>query len=555
MNRSERIKALQTTISFLSAELEELQKQERAAERIEPIHMQPEQPKPPAVVKPIRTETPKPKRNWEKEIGQIWMPRIFAFIMLLGVAWGFKAGVNAGILTPPLRLLLGCLTAIGLYVIGEKQIKQSRIALGLVLLGATVTTFVLTTFAAHYLYGYLPAAFAFLLNIGWIALGIWLSHKHRSEWLAIFVGVGGYIVPFLINSTQPNTYVFVGYELLLYVSLLAFATKHAYRWLYYMAFGMLHITLTVYSLVALQQLNLPALAVVIQHLCLLYILMTKRDSYLQDQIKVLLSSIVITVLWVASTDNNLLLKGLLTMLTLLYAGAYVWERQKGKIELLHTVFFCLSFYSLTLLVIDTVDNTYYPLAWLVQGTFGLYMSWKVKSHIKFIASGIVYALGAISTVLTSYTAVLSVQTLAWFVYLGTFAFLVMKLKATTKRDLSRLSTLVLLISTFIFITLFGSTLMQDQDFSIRQLVISSFWMIYALALVFYGNTKTEKMATYIGLIVIGITIIKLFFVDLFSVSLAIRSVLFIIVGTIGIFVSRVFYTKQKEVPRVENKEL
>ncbi len=66
---------------------------------------------------------------------QTWLPRIFVGIMLLGVIWLFKAGVDAGLLTPAIRIVFGIFLSIGFYYIGDIQIKRERQALGLVLAG------------------------------------------------------------------------------------------------------------------------------------------------------------------------------------------------------------------------------------------------------------------------------------------------------------------------------------------------------------------------------------------------------------------------------------
>ena len=71
--------------------------------------------------------------------------------MLLGVIRLFKAGVDAGLLTPAIRIVFGIALSIGLYYIGDIQIKRERQALGLVLAGGSITGIVLTTFA-HIIY-------------------------------------------------------------------------------------------------------------------------------------------------------------------------------------------------------------------------------------------------------------------------------------------------------------------------------------------------------------------------------------------------------------------
>lgn len=51
---------------------------------------------------------------------------------------------------------------------------------------------------------------------------------------------------------------------------------------------------------------------------------------------------------------------------------------------------------------------------------------------------------------------------------------------------------------------------------------------------------------YAGLIVLVVTVGKLFLLDLPEVSMMIRAVLFLIVGSIGIVISRMFFSKEEK---------
>ncbi|MGO4274314.1 hypothetical protein AB4Z22_31520, partial [Paenibacillus sp. TAF58] len=59
----------------------------------------------------IPVQQPAPPRDWEHLIARVWLPRIFIVVFLLGVLWGFTAAVNAGIITEPVRCILGVIVA------------------------------------------------------------------------------------------------------------------------------------------------------------------------------------------------------------------------------------------------------------------------------------------------------------------------------------------------------------------------------------------------------------------------------------------------------------
>ena len=153
------------------------------------------------IEKPKSTESPKsfeaPKKtpmkprkepvDWENLIGRVWLPRIFIFILLLGVIWGFKVAVDAGILNETNRVITGFLAAILFLYIGDKQIKRGHHALGKVLVSGSVAILLLSTFTMHLLYGMIPAGFAFILNVLWVAMGIYLAYRHKSEAMGIMM--------------------------------------------------------------------------------------------------------------------------------------------------------------------------------------------------------------------------------------------------------------------------------------------------------------------------------------------------------------------------------
>ncbi|GAA3325902.1 hypothetical protein GCM10020331_059650 [Ectobacillus funiculus] len=73
--------------------------------------------------------------------------------------------------------------------------------MGQVLLGGSVVIFfILSTFAAHMLYGLIVPSFAFILNVLWVILGIYLSHRHNSQPISIIAAVAGFLVPYLVEK-------------------------------------------------------------------------------------------------------------------------------------------------------------------------------------------------------------------------------------------------------------------------------------------------------------------------------------------------------------------
>ena len=101
-----------------------------------------------------------------------------------------------------------------------------------------------------------------------------------------------------------------------------------------------------------------------------------------------------------------------------------------------------------------------------------------------------------------------------------------------------------MVIVFITITRIGEVLSTDG--SIISVSVSLLWMVYALFAVWLGRNKHMNEILYAGLIVLVVTIGKLFLLDLPEVSMMIRAVLFLIVGSIGIVISRMFFSKEEK---------
>ena len=508
----------------------------------------------PVEATPISTEKGHKDKNFDLlRLCQIWLPRIFIGIMLLGVVWLFKAGVDAGILTPPLRLVFGALLAGGLYWIGSRQIKASRAPLGLVLLGGSIAAIVITTFAAHYLYEYIPATAAFILNVLWIVAGIFIAHIHKSEYLAIFVALGGFFVPFLVNSASPNYYVFLGYETLLTISLLFYAAGKLYRILYIAAYIVSQIvlfsffTIVSFSVISLQT-EISIIYALLQ-IVLYYQLIRNRSFIYNQRLGMLAYNGVLLVFSFINLDNGSTV-ALLAASLVYFALTYV-ELRKDKQSLLSTISFALAMFSMAIVISDQFEQNTETVLYLLQGGLAVYVGFMLRNYLKIIIGGFVYSFGVLLTLITPIYDILSMAFFTHLLLIATFAIVLF----TTANALIKKSKAgyqvffyIFMLLLFIVLTKAGGAVSDDSD--VNSLTISFLWMLYASAAIWYGrlqNTQTifnRNEVIYIGLVVLFITVGKLFFLDLGMVSMTIRAILFLIIGSIGVGISRMFFVKK-----------
>lgn len=480
---------------------------------------------------------------------QTWLPRIFVGIMLLGVIWLFKAGVDAGLLTPAIRIVFGIALSIGLYYIGDIQIKRERQSLGLVLAGGSITGIVLTTFAAHYLYGFIPASIAFICNIIWVVLGIYLAKRYKSEYLAIFVAVGAFFVPFLLNSTTPNTYIFFSYETILTSSLLWYALRNRYKYLYMISYVVAAIVLFVFfAVMSILVENVQVQLTVVYgaiHLLLFWHMFSER-SFIQEARLAIFSANAVFFILAISQIPEFTTWGLVIS-AFVHAVMFALEYRKNK----HSVFtnlifgFAMGSFSLAILYEYSLVNA--AIVLLLQGFLGMVTAIKVKQNIKLYVSATIYAIGMIQTIFSPFDEFISAGFVAHIILIGTFYYCMRQAKevlASFGKYVYSIALYSLMVIVFITITRIGEVLSTDG--SIISVSVSLLWMVYALFAVWFGRYRQMNEILYAGLVVLVVTVGKLFLLDLPEVSMMIRAVLFLIVGSIGIVISRMFFSKEEK---------
>ena len=172
---------------------------------LDPWSPRDEEPPPPASPPPPAPPPPPPSPPADPREGIIeeanivgtWLARIGALAILVGAGFGFKYGVDRGIIGPTLRVVLG-LAASALLVGGsELSRRKGWNAFAQAIAGGGVALAYLSTLVAFQLYGLIsgPQAFTGLIAIT-IAGGL-LAALHRSPALTILSLFGAYLNPFL----------------------------------------------------------------------------------------------------------------------------------------------------------------------------------------------------------------------------------------------------------------------------------------------------------------------------------------------------------------------
>jgi len=185
-----------------------------------------------------------PGRGWEQILVEHWLVWVGGAAMALGGAFLVKLSIDQGLLTPLVRVVLGVLLGIAMSI-GAEWVRRhdnppgaaaAESALGAAsyvpqaLAAAGAATVFASLYAAHALYGFLPAGLAFPLLAA--TAGATVAQSLRLGPLVAALGlVGAFVVPLLVTSTNPRALPLFAYLAVVTAGALALLRHRAWWWL------------------------------------------------------------------------------------------------------------------------------------------------------------------------------------------------------------------------------------------------------------------------------------------------------------------------------------
>ncbi|WP_318617769.1 DUF2339 domain-containing protein [Sporosarcina sp. YIM B06819] len=374
---------------------------------------------------PVRVPTVRKEFNLEKVLGT-WLPRVFMFILLLGVLWGLKVGMDYGVITNPVRVALGYAGTILLYYLGMRYVHSGKKGFGLTLLGGFIGLGILTTFAAHHLYGYLSFTFAFLLGVSYIIAGLLLSRKMKSETLTLFSGIAGFLLPFLLEGEGATAIQFCAYILLLFLSLFYVSLSQRHKFSFYVTFVLFHLTLFFYAMLdgGYEAEGILVATVLIQHALILFFYVKGNISRTVFSEGLLYSNFVFTIAWVKLLDHTpeVTMYGLLAFVYCALAMYMFWKKDhalRGVLSAVAVFAICVF-----ILSFDLEDSRVVLMLLLVNGTLGIWVGIRYQTMRTIVTGSIVYLFALPAVLMTTPIEVFwSLEHAIWLVFLASVGWL------------------------------------------------------------------------------------------------------------------------------------
>jgi uncharacterized membrane protein len=182
---------------------------------------------------------PEASPGFEERIGTRWVVWIGGLALALGGFFMVRYSIEAGLLGPGVRTLLGGAFALALLAAGEWARRREDLStiealpmanIPAILTAAGTSVAFATVYAAYALYGFLAPATAFIL-LGLVALGTLAAALLHGPALAGLGVAAAFVTPILVSSTKPDLWALYVYLAIVTAAALGLARIRLWRWL------------------------------------------------------------------------------------------------------------------------------------------------------------------------------------------------------------------------------------------------------------------------------------------------------------------------------------
>lgn len=540
----------------------------------------------PAVTAVHATESPSPRpehadmsarpapgnTSIENAIGTRWIGRIGILAILFGVVFFLKYSFDNKLIGEAGRVMLGIFWGAAFIGIGEYLQEKKGLSLyGQMLSGGGLGILYLALYAAFALYHLIPAPLAMAAMVAVTTTGMTLSIRYSTYSLAAIALLGGFLTPLMLSTGQNQPVTLFGYILILDLGVLLLmrfrcwpslvAASLAGTALIYLGWHAEYFTAgqrwTGFAVISLFFAFYTLYALVSR-------LYSEREETRSDQIIIFGSAAFFLLAFISQQDiSSWTVKGFTLALAGLEIGLAELVRRRAPAARLSVACFAAAS------VIVTVVATFVALEqrWILPA-LAAEMAALCWIGLRLDIPGLrraSYVLGLLALFRFADDIHLSLEPFQRFTPLLNSRFLACGVAIAgfycvcywVARQPERLEAAErhVLGASFIITQILSLALLSSEvhdffryrspalllDWTARhyayQLSLSILWALYASLLTGFGIARRIRGARILGMLLLGITILKVFFVDLSSLQTLYRMASFIVLGLVLLAVS------------------
>jgi uncharacterized membrane protein len=517
----------------------------------------------------------------ETRIGSHWLNRIGIFAMLIGIAYFLKFAFENNWIGPAARVSIGLLAGIGIVFWSESFRAKGYAAFSYSLKAVGIGAMYLSLWAAFQVYSLLPGAVAFVMMFAVTVAAAAVARVQDAELLAAFALAGGFATPFLLSTGENREVALFAYVLVLDLGTIGLVLIKPWRRLLVMSFaGTLLLYLGWQTRFYVHEELAPTLtfATLFFLVFALSPLMVRQDKEKTGPSRSLPllafanAAVYFLEAFVIFGESD---RGSMAWFTLALAGLYVFlgllVRRRAPANHSQTLYYlhlAIALGFITIAVPIRFDTHWVTIAWFVESAVLLWLGDRMRFDLLNVFALGALVLGVVRLLFVdnfhTTQLIFNMRIVTYGVavaVLGAVAFYARKRQDHTSRSIAAAAIIAinLLVLTAIAYEIsdyysrqFAATSPPFTRWSRvvanewrrveieRDFIYSALGMGYGALLMVVGFARRSAFVRWQALILMAITIIKVFIYDVSKLDRGYRIVSFIVLGTLLLAISFVY---------------
>ncbi|HEU5234777.1 MAG TPA: DUF2339 domain-containing protein [Terriglobales bacterium] len=536
-----------------------------------------------APISPIPTTfsvTPaKEEDELEGKIGKLWLNRIGIIAILTGVSYFIKYAFDNGWIGPAGRVALGLLAGIALIFWSERFRTRGQGPFSYSMKAVGIGILYLSLWGAFQVYHLVPSAVAFVSMIIVSASTITLALTQDAEILAAFAMIGGFSTPVLLSTGQNHEIVLFSYVALLDLAMLAVVTLKPWRRLLVGAFTgtiILYIGWFAEYYTKEQRITTTIFTILFAAIFAVIPLLTPlTPSRWRSGFSATLTFLPLLNAAAAFLAlNEMYSNDTLTWYALALAAVYLalsgqFKRRAGSnanvVKTINMLHIAIAVAFITIAIPLKLNSHWITLGWLVESAVLLYVSVRTKTNFLRYFAATTLSLGIIRLLVFDNfrveTLILNARFATYLVaiaILGSIVAAADRYASEGERPAIRVAGVLLNVLALIALTLEASDYFTRQimpfyaahNYSYtaihqielaRRFSYSLIWLAYGAGLMLFGFKRRSSFVRWQALVLIALTIAKVFLYDVSELQQGYRIISFIALGAVLMGISYVYH--------------
>jgi uncharacterized membrane protein len=595
--QDEDLRALRSQVAQLTARVYELERRagvEAGAAAVTAAPPKAVPPPPPPPVQPVMPAeikaTPPPRiapvpareaADLEGKIGKVWLNRIGIFAILAGVAYFVKYAFDSGWIGPAGKVAVLIIAGILVVLWSERFRRKSYKAFSYSLKALGIGILYFALYSAFQWYHLVPGSVAFPAMIAVTAFTMVLAITQDGEILAAYALVGGFATPLLVSTGENHEIVLFSYIAMLNLGMLAAAAFKPWRRLMW---GSLLGTVILYSgwydrFYSIDQRGLTVFftalfAAIFAAIPLVTPLERSRwhsgHSITLMVLPIVNAALLFFALFMMYEQDKATLTWYALVLAAYYLGlSSAFGRRTGAdgdvVKVVNLIHIAIAVAFITIAIPLKLDAQWITTGWLVESAALLAIAVGTKTDFLRYFAGATLALGVARLLLVDssqlqHALVFNSRFATYLVAIAIMAGIVAAgEKFTSEREMPfvKIAGLCLNLLALIALTL------EAHDFFSRQMAAtyglrndsdlrsqidlawnfsySAIWLIYGAGMMAFGFWKRDAFVRWQALVLMALTIVKVFAYDSWNLGKVYRILSFIGLGVLLMVVSYIYH--------------